>query len=161
MVARRLGELYVAGQPVHRVEFEFGRQALRDFDVDTPAHALSVIGDLWRYAACEWLTHRTPTLDATRSRWPISDQWLDVQEASLRHRAVGLVRLRETRRHASIASLMPGLTGYLVSLAALTGAESIDDTVRLIGGHLRTYEVTSRTPFAERVARRTAEFDAR
>ena len=64
-------------------------------------------------------------------------KWLDAQEASLRHRAVGLVRLRETRRHASIASLMPGLTGYLVSLAALTGAESIDDTVRLIGGHLR------------------------
>lgn len=152
---------YVVGEQVHRIEFEVGRQGLRDFAVDTPAQALDAVGDLWRYATVEWLTHRSPTLDRTRARWPLSPAWLDIQRASLAHRAMGLPRLHATRRQSSIDRLLPGLTGYLASLAALSGAEDVDDTMRLVGGHLRSYEIASRTPFAERVARRRAEFEHR
>jgi hypothetical protein len=46
-------------------------------------------------------------------------------------------------------------------LAALTGAEGIDDTVTAIGQHLHDYEIVSRTAFAERVARRRGELELR
>jgi hypothetical protein len=126
---------HVDGSPVHRIEFELGRQGLVDFGVDTPAQALGATGDIWCYATGEWLTHRSPTLDRTRSRWPLSPEWCEVQQASLSHRAVGLKRLHETRRQASIAKLLPGLTGYLASLAALTGADDTDDTATRVAGH--------------------------
>jgi hypothetical protein len=153
------GDRCMDGQPVHRIEFEIGRQGLVAFDVDTPVQVLAAAGDLWRYATGEWLTHRSPTADSTRSRWPLSSEWLSVQQASLRHQSVGLERLRTTRRQASIARLLPGLTGYLASLAALTGTESIDDTVGTVGHQLHTYEIVSGTSFEDRVARRRAELE--
>jgi hypothetical protein len=155
------GERYVEGVAVHRVEFEFGRQGLAEFSVDTAAQALEAIGDLWRYATEEWLTFRSRTPDQTRARWPMAPEWRSVQRATLRHRAVGLARLREARRHSSIARLLPGLNGYLVSLAALLGLEDIDDALGAVGHHLHSYEVLSRTAFADRVARRRAEQDCK
>jgi len=146
---------------VHRVEFELGRQGLVEFGIDTPAEALEATGDLWRYATGEWLTHRSPTADATRTRWPISAPWSFVQGASLRHQAVGLARLQGTRRRTSISRLLPGVNGYLVSLAALLGTDDIEDTLGAVGHHLHTYEIASHTPFAERVARRRSELELR
>ncbi|MGH8995954.1 MAG: hypothetical protein ACRDYB_08005, partial [Acidimicrobiales bacterium] len=134
------GERYVEGEPVYRVEFEIGRQGLVDFGIDTPSHALEATGDLWRHATGEWLTHRCPTMDQTRCRWPLSPPWLGVQQASLHDRAVGLVRIHASRRQASIARLLPGLTGYVASLAALSEVEDIDDAADLVGQYLRTYE---------------------
>jgi hypothetical protein len=155
------GERYFENRAVHRVEFELGRQGLSGFGVDTPEEALAAMGDLWRYATEEWLTFRSPTAHQTRSRWPLAPEWASVQRATLRHRAVGLTRLHEVRRRTSIARLLPGLNGYLVSLAALVGAEDIDDTLGAVGHHLRSYEVVSRTPFADRVTRRRIELRSR
>jgi hypothetical protein len=39
--------------PVHRLEFEIGRQGLLEFDLNTPAQVLAAVGDLWAYAAGE------------------------------------------------------------------------------------------------------------
>ena len=66
------GDRYEPGTPVHRLEFEIGRQGLTEFDLDTPAQVLAAGGDLWTYATGQWLTHRSPTDDQTRSRWPLS-----------------------------------------------------------------------------------------
>ena len=55
------GERFVERLPVHRVEFELGRQGLVDFGIDTPHEALEAMGDLWRYATEEWLTYRSLT----------------------------------------------------------------------------------------------------
>lgn len=153
------GERYVEGPPVHRVEFEFGRLGLTEFGIDAPNEALEAVGDLWRYATEDWLTFRSPTSDQTRARWPVAPAWRCVQRATLRHRAVGLARLREARRHSSIARLLPGFNGYLVSLAALLGVDEIDDTLGAVGHHLHSYEVVSRTRFADRVARRRADLE--
>jgi hypothetical protein len=60
----------VHGTPVHRLEFEFSRQGLVEFDLDTPDPLLGAIGDLWAYATGEWLTYYSPTNDQTQSRWP-------------------------------------------------------------------------------------------
>ena len=155
------GERFVEGLPVHRVEFELGRQGLTDFGIDTPGDALEAKGDLWRYATEAWLTYRSPTADRTRSRWPVAPAWRCVQEASLRHHAVGLARVREARRRTSIARLLPPFAGYLASLAAHLGTEGIDDTLSAVGHHLHTYEIVSHTPFADRVARRRQEMELR
>jgi len=88
------GDRYRPGAPVHRMEFEIGRQGLVEFDLDTPDQVLQAAGDLWAYATGQWLTHRSPTADQTRSRWSISPEWQQVQRATLCHRAIGLERLR-------------------------------------------------------------------
>jgi hypothetical protein len=155
------GERHVPGLPVHRLEFEVGRQALNEFDLDSPASVLATTGDLWAYATKDWLTYRSPTADATRSRWPLAPEWLAVQQATLTHRAVGIERLRFAGRSTSVTKLLPGLTGYLASLAALTGAEGIEDIVSALGHHLHNYEIISRTAFADRVARRRSELELR
>ena len=140
------GDRYAPDRPVHRIEFEVGRQGLTEFDLDTPAQVLDAAGDLWSYATTEWLTFRSPTSDRTRSRWPISSEWQQVQQANLSHRGVPIERLRSARRTTSIAKLLPGLTGYLASFGALVGTVGIDDTVGAVGHHLHNYEVISRTP---------------
>jgi len=155
------GDRYVPGLPVHRLEFEFSRQGLVEFDLNTPDQVLGAVGDLWAYATGEWLTYRSPTNDKTRSRWPLAPEWTQVQRATLGHRAVGVERLRLARRAASIEKLLPGLTGYLASLGALIGTEGIDDTLGAIGHHLHTYEIVSHTQFADRVARRRSELELR
>jgi hypothetical protein len=155
------GERYLPGSPVHRLEFEVGRQGLQEFDLNTPAQVLDAAGDLWAYATREWLTLRSPTDDRTRCRWPLASEWRSVQEATLGHRAVGLERLRLARRSKSIEKLLPGLNGYLASMGALIGTQGIDDTLGAIGHHLHTYEIISRTTFSERVARRRSELELR
>ena len=160
-MARGLGRALRAGLPVHRLEFEFGRQVLVEFELNTPDQVLAAAGDLWAYATREWLTYRSPTNDQTRSRWPFAPEWLQVQKATLGHQAVGLERLRLARRSTSIEKLLPGLTGYLASLGALIGTEGIDDTLGAIGHHLHTYEIVSHTQFADRVARRRSELELR
>jgi hypothetical protein len=155
------GDRYMTGQPVHRLEFEIGRQGLQEFDLNTPTQVLDAAGDLWAYAAGEWLTYRSPTADRTRCRWPLAPEWCSVQQATLGHRALGLERLRLARRSKSIEKLLPGLNGYLASMGALLGTNDIEDTLGAIGHHLHTYEIISHTPFNERVARRRSELELR
>jgi len=155
------GDRYRPEEPVHRLEFEIGRQGLVEFDLDTPAQVCAAAGDLWTYATGQWLTFRSPTADHTRSRWPIAPEWHQVRRASLAHRAVGIDRLRTAHRASSIARLMPGLTGYLASFGALVGTRDIGDTVAAVGHHLQDYEIISRTPFADRVERRRTEQELR
>jgi hypothetical protein len=155
------GDRFVPEVPVHRMEFEIGREGLVEFDLETPTQVLAAAGDLWAYATEHWLTYRSPTSDQTRSRWPIADEWRQVQKATLSHHPVGIERLRSTHRSTSITKLLPGLTGYLASLGALIDAEGIDDTVGAVGHHLHNYEIISRTPFAERIERRRQEQELR
>jgi hypothetical protein len=56
------GDRYTPGTPVHRVEFEIGRQGIIEFDLETPAQVLAAAGNLWAYATEQWLTHRSPTV---------------------------------------------------------------------------------------------------
>lgn len=155
------GDRYAPGMPVHRIEFEIGRQGLGEFDLDSPGQVLGRADELWTYATEQWLTYRSPTTDRTRSRWPIAPEWRQVQRATLRHQAVGIDRLRNAHRADSVDKLLPGLTGYLASLGALVGTEDIDDTVGFVGHHLTDYEIASHTSFAERVERRRVEQELR
>ncbi len=149
------GDAYRPGEPVWRVEFEVARDALVEFGLSSPDEVLCATGDLWRYLTCEWLTLREPKgADVNRSRWPLSEEWRRIQAASLVSRRVGAERIAAARRTASVARLLPGLTGYLAAFAAAAGTDDVDDTVIAAVPHLRDYEAISRTPFAERVERK-------
>ena len=152
------GERYDRALAVHRVEFEFGRQGLREFGVDTPREAIDAAGALWASVTEAWLTYRSPTSDQNRSRWPLAPEWLDVQRASLRGKAAGAERMYEGRRRGRLRKLLPVLNGCMVSFAALVGATGIDEACARLPALLRDYEVISRRKFSERVGERLREY---
>jgi hypothetical protein len=122
--------------------------------VATPAEVLAARADLWAYASEQWLSHRNPTEDQTRSRWPFSAAWVRIQHPSLRSGPFGVQRLRHAKRAGSIRKLLPAITGYLASFAALAGTTAappraptdIDDTLAALEGPVRDYETISWGP---------------
>jgi hypothetical protein len=148
------GEKFEPGERVLRVEFEFGRKGLRQFGIDGARKAIVSAPGLWVYGTERWLTHRLPGGDATASRWPISEQWCEVQRATLRSAAVGVSRIRAAKRAADLRSVMPGLAGYLSSYAALTGTGRVEETLAVLPGHLRDYGIWSGKTFEDRVERK-------
>jgi hypothetical protein len=145
------GSAYDVSRPVLRVEFEFGRIGLKQFGVDTAADALAHAPSLWQQATGEWLSHRTPTSDSTRSRWPLSAEWQQVQGVSFAQEATGLERIREGRNRGSLRKLMPGLVGYLTSAGAHLGATDLETALALLPGPVRDYGLASRTTFEDRL----------
>ena len=115
--------------PVIRVELEFNREGLDQFGLSGIDETLAAVGDLWRYGTEEWLTHRSPTSDSNRARWPVSAPWTCVQKATLSQRAIGVERVSRQQRAGSLRRMTPALVGYLAAFAALHGTTGIDDTV--------------------------------
>ena len=157
------GERYVPGAPVHRLEFEIGRQGTGRVRPQRARPGPDAAGDLWAYATREWLTYRSPTTDRTRSRWPLAPEWRQVQAATLGHQIVGLERLRLARRSdVRRPSCSPASPATSPRLAPSSAPRASKDTpVRAVGHHLHTYEIVSHTPFADRVARRRSELELR
>ena len=148
------GEAHEQGARVLRVEFEFGRQILKEFQLSEPGDVLAATGDLWRYATEDWLSFRSPTSDQTRSRWPVAEEWQVVERAPLRSRAIGVARVRHAAAAGTLRQIIPGLNGYLVSFASAVGTTDVHEALRRLEPHLEAYERSSETPFADRVARR-------
>jgi len=62
--------------PIWRLEFEFKRDILVQFDVQVFSQTLAHLNGLWSYATTEWLRLTLPTEDDTnRSRWAIHPLW--------------------------------------------------------------------------------------
>jgi hypothetical protein len=151
------GDVHDPGRPVVRVELEVGRNALGEFGLDAPDGVLAGAGDLWRYGTGEWLTYRSPTADATRSRWPLAAEWRQVQQARLCHEPLGLTRIAAGRRAGTLRRIFPGLVGYLAGFAVAVGTAEIDDTLVALDGQLRNDEIARRVTFPERIERRRME----
>lgn len=67
---------------VWRLEFQFRRDVLREFQIVTFADLLVRLGGLWQYASCDWLRLAIPGVgDKTASRWPTSPVWMALQSA--------------------------------------------------------------------------------
>lgn len=60
---------------VWRLEFEFKRDILSQFDIQPLHAALSNLNGLWSYAATEWLKLTLPGEDKNRSRWSVHPLW--------------------------------------------------------------------------------------
>jgi hypothetical protein len=152
------GDAFDPLAPVHRVEFEFGRQGLVDFDLDTPREVLEAAGALWAWATENWLSYRSPSSDSNRSRWPVAPEWADVQRASLRSDAHGVERMYQGRQRGELRKLMPVLNGCMAGMAALVGASGIDQACQALAPLLRDYEVRSRRGFIERIDKKAREY---
>ncbi len=151
------GDRYERDKPVVRVEFQFGRKGLREFGITTVGEALDAIGDLWRYGTCDWLTLRSASSDATRSRWPIAPEWLVVQQASLGMPSVGITRARAGRLRGELRLLLPLLNGAVAGFGARVGTVEIEDTLSVLRPYLREYERSSGRRFRDRVAAKRLE----
>jgi hypothetical protein len=123
------GDAFDPAQSVLRIEFEIARGGLREFQVETPSDALHRAGAVWAAVTEDWMTHRVPTGDATRSRWPLSREWGFVQSATLRGNAIGLDRIRAGRRAGNVRRKVPAFVGYLVDLASEFDATSLDSAL--------------------------------
>jgi hypothetical protein len=153
------GERHHDGAQVWRTEFEIGRAALNELELNRPEAVLAAVPSLWRYCAGEWLTLRTPVADSNRSRWPLDPRWGAVQSASLAQGATELtaIRKRKRKRATSLRHLIPALVGYLVAFAALVGTTDLASTLEALSVSVANDEIARRMTFAERVRRRQAE----
>lgn len=146
------GAEYDREKRVVRFEFEFSREALVEFGVDTPQQALDRAAGIWAYATGSWLTLRVPTNDETRSRWPLDPRWVHVQGSSLRNGTAPAERIRAGEREGSLRSYRKLATGVLSSMALPMGTADIPDTLRAAETELWVYEKVTGRSFADRVA---------
>lgn len=151
------GERFDSSLPVLRVEFEIAREALTQFGVSTPEEIVSVAGAVWANLTEEWLTHRARTADSTRSRWPVSSYWRDVQHASIRGNALGIPRIYRAQQVGYLDGIAPQLVGYLASAAVYTGCDSLRDVIPEVVNLVHRYEDRTGLTFAERVTEKRRE----
>lgn len=151
------GDRFDKDRPVLRVEFEVGRQGLKEYGIDTPAEGLEAVGRLWASVSSDWLTYRSPTADQTRSRWPIAPEWSAIQAATLRSNAIGIDRLRAARRNGELRRILPALVGYLASAGAILDHDDLPSTLGAVRHLVSVDERRRGVGFADRIADRKAE----
>lgn len=144
------GNRYDPEQRVLRVEFEFTRDGLRDFGVNTPDDAFAQVGPLWAYATGKWLSLRLPNSDETRSRWPLDPRWSAIQRATIANNSVPADRIRAGQTAGSLRKLMPALVGYLAGAAVHLGTKDAPSTVAALLPHIDAYGQRTGVSFAAR-----------
>jgi hypothetical protein len=151
------GESFNPAERVLRVELELGREGLKSYGVDSAEQAIAAAPRLWAAVTEDWITHRTPTADSTRSRWPTSPEWHVIQGAAMRGDAVGLDRIRQGKQKGELRRTLPQLTGHLAKFAALSGTIDVEDTLAALPWPLADYGVWSGKTFRDRVAEKARD----
>jgi hypothetical protein len=148
------GEDFDPGTPVWRVEFQFRREALADFQTKTVDDVIASVQDLWHYGSVKWLTLRTRTGDPRRRRWPLDPQWEEVQAVHIAPTMTGVVRRRI--EEASELKLLQGIQGYATSLAAVRGRDRREEAMTDIGSLIPRYLAERGLTFESEVSRKRA-----
>ncbi len=151
------GSAYDPEGVVWRTEFEFHRGFLRKFGINTLDDGFASVGGLWHYATEEWLSLRIQTLDETHSRWPVHQDWVSIQGATLSSNTVPLERVRVTRRDDALHKTIPQVSGWTARLAALMGLKSSDELVQQLPQILEIHERSSKIAYDERIRRKRKE----
>lgn len=152
------GERFAPDESVMRIEFELGRDVLREYGVNTPEEVLDATGALWSALTLKWLTHRIPGADQTKVRWPISPEWECARRARVGEDDWGIARMYDGKRLGSLFNLMPGLVGYLASFGALTNSTSFADLLPHLSDHLARFANDSGLTLGERIALKNQKF---
>jgi hypothetical protein len=141
-------------RPVWRVEFQFRREALQAFGIDTLADALANRQGLWRYGTTQWLSLRNMSPgDSNRWRSYVTREWWMIQRAELGSPSSPLVR--ERLAAASELKLVQGFAGYATALAAASGADSDPESaLAALAPKLEEYMRRKGTTFDDVVARK-------
>ena len=150
------GDAYDPAFPVYRIEFESARGALRQFQLNEPHEVLDATGALWAYLT-KWLSHRTPTIDQTRSRWPLSPYWEDVCHASLVDGAWGLTRTYGGTQRGEMGKTLPALMGYLARFGALSDSYSEEEMLENLKAYVTRYAKHTHKPMEFRMRQKRRE----
>jgi hypothetical protein len=117
---------YQAGEPVWRIEHQFGRTFLHERGIETLDALFAATGALWEYAM-GWYTFRQPNgADSNRSRWPIAAWWQSLSTWAPQD-AGELPKVKVVR--PKLLRLMAGFVGYLTSCMALIEQDSPEATL--------------------------------
>ncbi len=130
------GEAFDPTQQVWRIEIEFARQSLKELGVTTLDDLPGRTGGLWAYATQNWLRLTVPSGDETRARWATDPVWDVVQDATLRHDAVAVDRIRAGQQAGTVRKLLPLLNGCVTSFAAAIDADTLDEALPALIEHL-------------------------
>ena len=141
-------------KPVWRIEFQFRREALQAFGVDTVADALIQRQGLWQYGTTQWLSLRNIAPgDSNRWRPYVTREWWAIQRAQIGSPCSPLVR--ERLQAAAEQKLVEGLGGYATALAAATGVTGDPErALQLLAPKLTEYMRRKGTTFDDVVARK-------
>lgn len=141
-------------EPVWRIEFQYRREALTDFNLRGIDDVLASLQDLWRYATVEWLSLRKPTSDRRQRRWPVDPIWEQIRAIRIAPAMTGVVRRR--LEEADELKLLQGLQGYATSLAARRDHQQLGDALEDFGTLVSRYLASRGRQFSEEVRRKQA-----
>ena len=147
---------YDPAQPVFRVEFEVGRDALRQFKLSDPHEVLDATGALWTYCTT-WLSYRVPTNDATKSRWPVSPYWEEICRATIAENSYGIDRTYKGKQDGQMHKTFPALVGYLARFGALSDSYSEEEMLENLKIFLTRYAKYTHTPMNYRIRQKRRE----
>lgn len=152
------GDRFDPSRSVLRVEFEIGRDGLRDFGLSSPEEVLDAVGSVWVYLTREWLTHRVAGSDQTKSRWAVSPEWEQVRRAEVGINSYGINRMYLGKRRGGVENIMPRLVGYLGSFGAYAEAMDLDQMLPQLRDALLQYERDKGILLSERIAVKRRKF---
>ena len=144
---------YDPEKPVWRFELQLRREILRALGCGTAQEAFENLPGLLGFGLA-WVSPRVP-LESNLSRCPVQPWWEELKTASLAGTA--LPRVKEDRRAASFARLVPQALGLLVSGAAFAKVSDFEKAIDLQADAMRSYIAKREIPFEERVRRQRLE----
>jgi hypothetical protein len=120
--------------PVWRLEFEYGREFLKDLDLSTLDQLIPAYGSLWLYAMRDWLRLVEVGADTNRARWQNADLWNALEAADWVGAARSTLARSPRNRWPSEDFLFVNGLGALTSYMAMEG---YDDLHEGTGAYLR------------------------
>jgi hypothetical protein len=141
-------------RPVWRLEFQYRRPALVEFNLKTVAETVMARQDLWRYATHDWLSLRKPTKDQRQRRWPLDPVWQEIRGVEISPTVTGVVRRR--LEEADEYRLLQGFQGYATSLAARRDQSELGEAMEDFGTIVRRYLAAKGREFTQEVKRKQA-----
>ena len=113
--------------PVWRLEFEFRREVLAQFGLDSLPLVLEHRNGLWSYASTEWLKLCVPSEDdKTRSRWPIHPLWVALASIDWETEGGPLSRVFTPTRAPSLSWLGTRTLSLIASVASVKGCRDYE-----------------------------------
>lgn len=116
-----------ADETVWRLEFQFERDCLKEFNINIFPDLIPSLGGLWLYATTAWLRLTVPSDDPNQSRWPTHPLWEKLSLIKWHHLpASSLVRVRKERVPSDHSLFVNGL-GSITSFMAREGITDLGE----------------------------------
>jgi hypothetical protein len=141
-------------RPVWRLEYQYRRAVLAEFNLVGVDETVASVQDLWRYGTEEWMSLRVPTNHSVRRRWPVDPVWEEIRAIRIMPTMTGVVRRR--LEEANELKLLQGLQGYATSLAARRDRQQLGEAMDDFGTLVSSYLAARGRRFTDEVKRKQA-----